>query len=226
MRSLPPSSERPSTDELVRYLRSRTKGIRFANRIQMVNRPRICPFDDLLALLPAGCRVVDIGCGNGTFMLLLAHFRTPSRLMGIDVDPGAVDAAGRIMRSFHPGVSDQVRFFDGVALPPEVRTADYVFLVDVLHHVPVSSQKPFLESLFHTMQPGATLVLKDIDAGRWLLEKFNRLHDQILARQKVHAIRAGDAERWLTDIGFSTSPVRKKRLLWYPHYTIVAGKPC
>jgi len=213
------------TDQLVAYLKSQTKGIRLTTRFQMVNRPRICPFDDFIALLPRGRRVLDIGCGNGTLMLLLARYRSPSYLMGIDINSHAVECARDLLARCPFATSYQVEAFDGQTLPTVMRTAEYLFLIDVLHHVPRLSQKAFLGSLFHGMQSGATLVMKDIDASSRLLEKFNLLHDLVVARQIVHAIDAFVAEQWLRDIGFDITPARKQRRLCYPHYTIVARKP-
>lgn len=191
----------------------------------MVHRPRICPFEDLLPLIPEGQRILDVGCGNGTFLLLLARYRSPSHLMGVDIDPRAVARAEGLLARCPFARSYRVEVFDGQRLPPAVGMADDVLLVDVLHHVHPRSQKRFLGMLFHAMQPGATLVLKDIDASRRLLATCNLLHDLILARQKVHAVAAGVAEQWLRDTGFTVVPARRQRRLCYPHYTIVARKP-
>ena len=75
------------------------------------------------------------------------------------------------------------------------------------------------------MQTGATLVFKDIDPSRWLLEKCNRLHDLIVARQRVQTLDALVAEKWLRNIGFDIAMANRQRRLCYPHYTIVARKP-
>jgi hypothetical protein len=75
------------------------------------------------------------------------------------------------------------------------------------------------------MQSGATLVFKEIDPSRWLLKKWNQLHDLIVARQRVQTLAAPVAEAWLRDIGFDIEPAVRQRRLLYPHYTIVACKP-
>jgi SAM-dependent methyltransferase len=214
-----------ATHQLVAFLKTQTRGLGPAARFQMVHRPRICPFDDLLTLIPEGRRILDVGCGNGAFLLLLARYRSPSHLMGVDIDPRAVARAEGLLARCPFVQSYRVEAFDGRSLPPAVGTVDYVLMVDVLHHVPRRFQKRFLGMLFHAMQPGATLVLKDIDASRPLLAACNLLHDLLLARQRVHAIDAGGAAQWLRSTGFNLAPARRQRRLWYPHYTLVARKP-
>lgn len=215
----------PTTHQLSAYLKSKTSGIRPAIRFLMINRPRICPFDDLLALLPQGRRVLDIGCGHGAFLLLLARYREPSHLLGLDINPAAVRCARRLLARCPFAESYGVETYDGLRLPSSVQTAEYVFLIDVLHHVPKVSQKAFLGGLFHEMQSGATLVMKDIDAANRLLAKFNLMHDLIVARQIAHTMSVYQAEQLLSDIGFVIGSAKKQRRLCYPHYTIVARKP-
>src|SRR5687768_3687239 len=44
--------------------------------------------------LPAGAVVVDPACGDGRWLLAVGRARPDARLIGIDVDPAAVHAAG------------------------------------------------------------------------------------------------------------------------------------
>jgi ubiquinone/menaquinone biosynthesis C-methylase UbiE len=54
----------------------------------------------LLALgLPRGGRVLEIGCGRGIALPVLARHLAPARLVGLDVDPTLLDEAGRRLSS-------------------------------------------------------------------------------------------------------------------------------
>ena len=50
-------------------------------------RPWICPFDKFIFQVPENKSIFDVGCGNGVFLYLLAIFREPKKLYGIDVLP-------------------------------------------------------------------------------------------------------------------------------------------
>jgi SAM-dependent methyltransferase len=72
-------------------------------------------------LLPAGARVLDVGCGDGLLALEVSKIRGDIQITGIDV----------LLRSerFIP-----VSRFDGTTIPHEDRFFDVVTFVDVLHH--------------------------------------------------------------------------------------------
>ncbi len=100
-------------------------------------------------LLPAGGRVVDVGCGTGGD---LASF--PDGFERHGVDPSAT--AIRFARKRHRGVT-----FSEAAIPETgldiVGTADLVLLCDVLEHI--EDDDAFLRGLVGAMRPGSHLLL-------------------------------------------------------------------
>jgi SAM-dependent methyltransferase len=75
----------------------------------------------LAELLPAGARVLDVGCGDGALDAQLMGRRPDLSIEGIDV---LVRPRNRI----------PVRSFDGRRIPHPDASFDAVMLVDVLHH--------------------------------------------------------------------------------------------
>src|SRR5215467_1338795 len=56
-------------------------------------RPYVCPFHLLLDQIPQGASVLDVGCGAGLFILLLARLGRIRSAVGFDVDSVSIRAA-------------------------------------------------------------------------------------------------------------------------------------
>jgi ubiquinone/menaquinone biosynthesis C-methylase UbiE len=65
--------------------------------------------------LPRGGRVLEIGCGRGIALPVLARCLAPIRLVGLDVDPTLLDPAGR--RLHEAGTSAELVLGDVRRLP-------------------------------------------------------------------------------------------------------------
>lgn len=97
-------------------------------------------------LVPAGLRVLEVGCGVGD---LLAAVR-PARGLGIDFSPAMVELA----RQRHPGLEFQVADAENFTSP---ETFDYILLSDLVNDLP-DVQRLF-ERLHRVSGPRTRLVL-------------------------------------------------------------------
>ena len=79
-----------SAQHLSRFLLDTYEGGSFIERLMLRYRPYICPFDEVLRRVPAGARVLDMGCGIGYLCALTAANCAPSRVLGIDVNADAI----------------------------------------------------------------------------------------------------------------------------------------
>lgn len=212
------------TSQLVRFLkRSSSKDFSFIQNLKIVYRPYICPFDDLLNALPENQSVFDFGCGGGMFLQLIAEYKNPGALGGIEISETLIDTAKALLVPYLSKISIRLAPYDGVNIPEWINQYDNIFMIDVLHHIPVEKQFSHLEKLFHLMKPGARLILKDIDSGSpW--HYFNKLHDLVVVKEIGHEMNAEKLNSVLQKIGFKTSAVQRKRMYVYPHYTIVCEK--
>jgi uncharacterized protein (DUF2062 family)/2-polyprenyl-3-methyl-5-hydroxy-6-metoxy-1,4-benzoquinol methylase len=152
-------------------------------------------------------RVLDLGCGRGVTAALAASapggFARDRSYLGVDASERHVRAAREALHDV-PGVSflaADLRDFD----PPP---ADLVLLVDVLRRLPLSSQDALLRRLGRALPPGATLMVREVDAAagarfRWtaILEFLSAL---LPGRPHHHPgyRRASDLRNALVAAGF------------------------
>ncbi len=212
-----------ANSELVKFLKEKTIHSGFIDQLKVSYRPLICPFDDLLNLLgDRPLSVLDIGCGSGQFALLLAEFTKVSRISGIEISEKLV-ANARELLSTYQHLKTDFHIYNGMDMPANAGEFDYIFLIDVLHHIPEEIKKGFLLNIYKGMRPGATFVLKDIDrASPWVF--FNKMHDLIFSGEIGHEWALERTSAVAQEIGFTIVEKTKRRMYGYPHYTMVLSK--
>lgn len=198
------------------------KNSNFLDKVKIAYRPYICPFSDLLEILPERSSIFDIGCGNGMFLSLVAEFKKPLSLGGTEITEQLINNTRNILQNYSLPISLGV--FDGMNIPPEIKNYQYIFLIDIIHHVPRKNQIKFLENILNKMSPESILVIKDIDADNFFLSKFNKLHDFIFTGKAGEELGFSEIKKILADLGFSIVSSGKKRIFLYPHYTIICQK--
>ena len=105
-----------------------------------------------------GDRVVDYGCGAGSYALPAAVLAGPAgHVFAVDENPHAIRHVQRAIRA--QGASNlTVIHTDGV-LPLPSQTVDVVLLYDVIHDV--SDQQGLLAELHRVLQPQGLLSVRD-----------------------------------------------------------------
>ena len=211
-----------SSSELLDFLKSgEGANLKGLNRLKTVYRSYICPFDQILNLIPPESKVFDIGCGSGSLLSLIDHFCKPEKLGGIEIDDVLVENAKLLLSSSPVPVS--VYKYDGITIPEEIKEYDIITMIDVFHHVPKSIQITFFDQLYQKMSKGSVLIYKDIDAES-VFVYANKLHDMVLAGEIGNEWKAKDVAANLKKSGFACSGIIYKHMIFYPHYTIVATK--
>ncbi len=98
-------------------------------------RPLICPFDQLAQGVPVGSRVLDVGCGSGLFLGLLAGLGRIDDATGFDSNGGAIQRALQMRQRLPPPARLEFERRDVADGWPE-GLYDVVSVIDVMHHVP------------------------------------------------------------------------------------------
>ncbi|MBN3896015.1 MAG: methyltransferase domain-containing protein [Nostoc sp. NOS(2021)] len=185
-------------------------------------RPFICPLDLVLAKIPEGARLYDIGCGTGALLYLALKLRSVKIAHGYDISPLAVKAAAAF--GMQPEIF-QVIHLSPEETPPDLHGYDTVTMIDVLHHIPAKLQDDFLRKTIAQMDSGARLIIKDIEASKIIGSFMNQLHDLLLAREWVHQRRSQDIVQVLQSMGATVSRPVIRWTFWYPHFQIVILVP-
>lgn len=161
----------------------------------------------LAGLIPAGARVLDVGCGDGRLSGLVASLRPDIELRGVEV----------LLRG-SPAIP--VEAYDGSQLPFDDGEFDAVMLVDVLHH----TDEPL--AILREAQRVArqAVVIKDHLCEGWMARPTLRFMDRVgnrrhgvsltynyLTLQQWHASFAElglSIETWHTELNLYPWPAR------------------
>jgi SAM-dependent methyltransferase len=128
-------------------------------------------------LLPSGGTLVDIGCGGGLTLALLAEARTRysegrwpaawsppprfDRMIGIETRARSASAARQALGS-------DATIVHGDARTTDVRPCRAVLLFDVLHMLRAPEQETLLATVSAGLEPGGVVLIREADAsGGW-----------------------------------------------------------
>jgi uncharacterized protein (DUF2062 family) len=126
------------------------------------------------ALLPDGGTLVDIGCGQGLTLALLAEARTAyeegawpagwpppprfDRMVGIEARP-------RVASMARTALEPDAEVLQADARTVAIGRARAILLFDVLHLLPVEDQDALLGAVARQLDPGGVVLVREADAG-------------------------------------------------------------
>jgi 2-polyprenyl-3-methyl-5-hydroxy-6-metoxy-1,4-benzoquinol methylase len=179
--------------------------------------------DEIGQYLPARGRVLDLGCGFGLFSLYYASVLPEVRLQGLDRNPRRIamaqTAARRLgLANVRYDVGDVMDFRGGEGF-------DAVYMLDIVHHIPVEAVRPLLEQVAKVLPPEGMLVIKDVDRTptykRWFTLALDKIMDP---GTPVHYWEAGELTALLSDIGFGVRRHLMVDILPYPHVLYICRR--
>ena len=170
--------------------------------------------------LPCSGRLLDLGCGRGIALALLAAARDQAARGAYPEDwppPPALQLAG-VERAAHraavakAGLQGRAAVETADLLVADLPRADAILLIDVLHYMPRRQQEQLLAKVAASLPAGGVLLLREADAAagwRFLA---------ICASERLMSLLRGDWRQWrkgfhyrrqagwislLADLGFS-----------------------
>ena len=127
------------------------------------------------ATLASAHRVLDVGCGTGTFALELKRLHPALEVVGIDPDAAALARSRR--KAERAGLS--VQFDQGFSdsLPYSSATFDRVFSSFMFHHVWANERVKMLEEVRRVLTAGGSFHLTDFSRPEgplpWLARRIH-----------------------------------------------------
>lgn len=186
---------------------------------------------EVLAARAEGARLLDVGCGHGVLVALLAVGSPRRHVVGIDPDERKIDWArasvGRL-----PNVELRACTIETLAAE-RAGEFDSVLVADVLYLLSAAAWRPFLAAAHDLLRPGGRLVLKEAeDDGSWRVKKA-LFQEQLMVRmlRRTHSSGAvGFAPRATLEAAVRTAGFRVEEVVPLargystPHLMIVARR--
>jgi tocopherol O-methyltransferase len=154
------------------------------------------------AAVPAGARVLDVGCGFGGSSRWLARHRD-CRVTGITISPVQAKRASKLARV--EGLGDMVRFLihdaNQLDFPPD--SFDVVWIIECSEHL--EDKARFIDACASLLRPGGSLAL-----CAWLDAGTGRAEDARLVAEVCHGMlcpslgTAAEYTKWMKTAGLES----------------------
>jgi SAM-dependent methyltransferase len=115
-------------------------------------------------------RVLEVGCGQGIGLSLLADRFPNAQIVGVDLDPGMIRRAGRRVAALGDRV--ELRVDDLSSLPDPPGSFDVVVDFAAVHHVP--DWRSALSEIARALRAGGEFLFEDHDVTKhsWFARHF------------------------------------------------------
>lgn len=154
--------------------------------------------EDAATLVSSVCpaeRILEIGCGDGSFAQRVLDRYPTARYVGIDVapEPGRLFRGDASRASFRSVGSAEFR-----SESPE--PFDLVLLVDVLHHVPTELRDDLLRDVQRLTRPGGHYVVKEWEPTRTLGHWTAWAADRFITGDRLNHVGSAELKALLADL--------------------------
>ena len=119
-----------------------------------------------------GERIVDIGCGTGTFAIALKQAAPESIVLAVDPDPAVLEIARAKAEDADAEIQCCEALGDELDSIDALQQCDKIVSSLVLHQCPMDVKEAIAAQMFRLLQPGGTLFIADYGEQRSLLMRM------------------------------------------------------
>lgn len=144
-------------------------------------------------------RVLDLGCGTGTLLVMCSRMHPDAQLVGIDLDPAVLQRARRKLRL--AGSQARLELGSATDLPFSGGSFDRVVSTLVIHHLDKEEKRRAFSEIFRVLRSGGELHLADFGPPRGFLTRLASVLVEKLGGEHVHANYRGELPEMLRRAG-------------------------
>lgn len=141
----------------------------------------------------AGDRLLDIGCGVGAVLRVVAEAHPGLRLHGIDAEPRQIEAARLHLRGVGAAAgAPDLRVGDATALPWPDGSMDHVYMMWFIEHLLEQVAQRVLREARRVLAPGGTITINETDYTTFKVWPPSSDWDAMERAQHDHFARSGN----------------------------------
>lgn len=177
--------------------------------------------DEIGQYLPHRGRALDIGCGFGLFALYYAQIHPELEVHGFDLSERRVQMARRAATKI--GASNASFHVQNATDLRAQERFDAIYMLDVIHHVPVDAVEELLREVRASLAPGGVLLVKELDTEPAWQRLFAHALDLAMSPSSPPRYwSTGELGSLLVRLGFEVKRHAMVDILPYPHVLYVA----
>ncbi len=129
--------------------------------LQVLSAKKLLPeLPGLQERLDSGGSILEVGCGTGRHLVLLAKAFPQARCVGVDIDPTGMKAANAAVEA--AGVAARVRLIEGDVGTAVTRASmDAVVMIEVLHEIAPESRPRVIDACYRALRPDGWFLIID-----------------------------------------------------------------
>ena len=180
-----------------------------ATRARLLEHARTSPREFFAPLaLHAGLNVLDVGCGTGDFLGLLAPIVSPGRAVGVDLSETMIAEARQRSAEKIDNLSFRVGSVLDLPFPPA--SFDRVLATQLLLHVPDPVKG--LREMKRVLAPSGVISISEIDWGTLVVQtsdnELGRRFSDLACKELRNGLIVRELPGYLRELGFNHIVIR------------------